>query len=229
MKNKSLMILSVTLGMLCIVGTAYAHWSKTIYIEGYARTGTLDWVWTDVESDDPYSPNHDNNDGTCQDGFVPYGKPPFITVVWNSDKDVAWTEAGVDIEDPHWAWVRIHNGYPSYCVEVSTHPYVTGSIPIHLYEIIFKTADGQTVLGVYKAFSSQVTQLDVDQDGKYDIEIQWGEVFPQIDPYAFQYHYRANPEISFYIHILNDAKQMYLYEFLIELPGINYNEVVAFG
>jgi hypothetical protein len=221
MKNKSLLILAVTLGVLCLVGTAYAHWSKTIYIEGYARSGTLDWVWSDVKSWDPYTPNQNNNDQTCEDGF------PVINFqkVWMTDKDVGWTEAGI-MKDRHYMWVHLYNAYPSYCVEITTHVLVTGTIPIHVYEVIFTTMGGD-YLGHYASGMPQVIQMDVDQDGDLDIEVHWNEVFPVREPYGFQYHYGDWEEISFYIHVLNSADQMAVYEFMIELPGINYNECIT--
>ena len=221
MKNKSLLLLAVTLGVLCIAGTAYAHWEKIIRIDGYARTGTLDWVWSDANSLDEYSPIKWNEDQTCEDGFIRTGG----LFVWDTDKDVAWTEAGVS-DDPHYMWYEIYNAYPSYCVQITTHIDVTGSIPIHLYQVVFRNAAG-AIIGIIEYDTDKVVQMDVDGNGKLDVEIKWNKKWFNVDPYGEQFHYGDYEEVSWYTHFLNSADPLTEYYFTVELTGVNYNEMLC--
>ena len=213
MMSKSLSILETMLGVLCLVGTAYAHWEKTIYISGYARTGTLDFIWADVGTSDDYAPLF-NEDQTAEDGFIT--RPP----IWDTDKDVAWAEAWVDAVDPHYMYVHIHDGYPSYAVMVTTHIDVRGTIPIHVYQIIFRDDLGN-IVGTYEYMGDQVVQMDLDGDLLPDVEIMWNAIFD--DPY-WQLHPGDYKEVSFYIHIMNNVQFYSQYKFSVEITGCNYNE-----
>lgn len=190
------------LGLL-MGGLAYANWSETLYISGSVATGDLDWEFIGVTFLDP---DYGVPDRHCNDGFT--GIPPF----WIGDKDVGYTYAEIDPTDPQIITVTLYNVYPSYFNEISVYAHVTGSTPL-----IF----GKVVIGEEEitATPAPVVGLDLDGDGLDDIEILWGNSLGE---------QRENCEIfdemSFWIHVLQDAPQGETLSFTISLVGVQWNE-----
>jgi len=202
MQNKKLMVIPMLLVFaLVLTGFAYAHWEKIITINGTVNTGELDWEFTFASCLDEIG-----NDWNIADGFAP-------ATPWRVDKDVGSTS--VEITDPHTVIVTLDNVYPSYFTTVSVYAHNTGTIPLIIDSVII---DGHVFR---KTIPRAYVQLDLDGDGKYDIEIWWRNgLGTQIHPCE------DSDEMSFWIHILQDAPQGETLEFTIQIVAINWNEYV---
>jgi len=110
-RNKRLVIVpAILLLALAVAGFAYAHWQKTITIDGEVNTGKLDLIIVSASDDDT--------------GIDP-GK----------NKDVADTTITIDPNDPEKAIVTITNAYPSYYVYIHITIKNVGTVPVKLKEI----------------------------------------------------------------------------------------------
>jgi hypothetical protein len=97
---------------LMAVGTVYALWSKTLYINGTVNTGTLDAVWSADDS---------------------WDSEPV-------EKDVSHIECYVDyVNDPSGETlaVEVVNAYPCIDYYQKINLENTGTIPLHIYSITF--------------------------------------------------------------------------------------------
>lgn len=192
---------------LVTVGFAYAHWSQTLYIDGSVATGELDWEFVVASCEDDEIGEKDYN---CRDGFA-LPSPIF----WEVDKDVGRTT--VAIVDPHTVTVTLTNVYPSYFTSVSVYAHNTGTIPLIIDKVILK--DDVTV--EIRKMPSPIVKLDLNNDGKKDVEIWWLNGFGvQLEPCDM------SPEMSFWIHILQDAPQGATLTFTIEIVAIQWNMYV---
>ena len=204
MRNTKLLAwpMVLMLGLLS-TGVAYAHWSQTIYIEGSVASGDLDWEFVGVTYLDP---DYGIPDYHCNDGFT--GFPIF----WMGDKDVGYAYAEIDPIDSQIVRVYLYNVYPSYFNEISVYAHVTGSTPLIFAMVVI---DEEEIL----ATPAPVVGLDLDGDTLDDIEILWGNSLGE---------QRENCEIfdemSFWIHILQDAPQGETLSFTISLVGVQWNE-----
>lgn len=202
MRNTKLLAwpMVLMLGLLS-TGVAYAHWSQMLYIEGSVASGSLDWEFTDVSAEDDVLGELDYN---CRDNFE--GPPP---LKWRVDKDVGRTTA--IITDSHTITVTLTNVYPSYWTEVSVYAHNTGTIPLIIDNVIING-------NVLRKSPTSVVGLDLSSDGLNDIEIWWGDGFgTQLE------HCERSPEMSFWIHVLQDAPQGATLSFTIELVAVQYN------
>jgi len=112
MQKKKFMLLSTSLILaLMLVGFAYAHWSKTITINGSVDTGIVDLIILRAQDDD--------------NGIDP-----------DYNKDVADTTVQIDPQDPEKLIVTITNAYPSYHVYIDLTVRNVGTIPVKLKEFI---------------------------------------------------------------------------------------------
>jgi hypothetical protein len=108
----------------------------------------------------------------------------------------------------------LHNVYPSYFTSVSVYAHNNGSIPLIIDSVIINGV-------VLRKSPTPVVRLDLDGDGLDDIEIWWGNGFGvQLEPCDW------SPEMSFWVHILQDAPQDATLSFTIELVAVQYNEYV---
>ncbi len=187
------------LGLL-MGGLAYANWSETLYISGSVATGDLDWEFTDVLILDTTG-----DDYHCRDNFEDPSPRS-----WMGDKDVG--SSSIEITDSHTITITLTNVYPSYFTMASVYALNTGTIPLIIDNVII---DGN----VLRSFPTYPIQLDLDGDGLDDIEIWWrGSIFGhQMEPE------HESPEMSFWIHILQDAPQGETLSFTIELVAVQYN------
>lgn len=197
MRNIRLAVLPmlVMLGLLA-TGFAYAHWSQTLYIEGSVATGSPDWEFTWTSSTDPGPPNFVLDDH-CSDNFKDR---------WTGDKDVGYTTAKINEENNHIVEVTLNNVYPSYCVTVAVYAHNCGTIPLKIEKVIIDENEITTTSKV---------RLDLNSDELFDIEIWWRDGFGvQTEPCE------DFPEISFWIHILQDAPQSATLNFTIEIVAV---------
>lgn len=205
MRNTKLAVLPILLliGTL-LTGVAFAHWSESLLLTGSVATGLLDWQFTDVGHLDPGPPDS-VRDYHCRDNFE--GPPPYY---WQGDKDVGYTTAVVT-EDPHVIEVTLNNVYPSYFNSISVYAKNTGTVPLIIEKAII---DGSVVMD----FDEKV-RLDLDGDGKDDLEIWWkANIFGvQLEPGE------DGPQTSFWVHVLQDAPRGKSLEFTIELVAVQWN------
>lgn len=66
MKTKMTAIFAILMIALMAVGTVYALWSKTLYIDGTVNTGTLDAEWSKGSCWDTESAGHDYSSISCE-------------------------------------------------------------------------------------------------------------------------------------------------------------------
>lgn len=205
MQNTKLLAWPIVLMLgLLSTGVAYAHWSQTLYISGSVATGDLDWEFVGVTNLDPGSPNY-VLDYHCRDGFE--GPPLYF---WMGDKDVGYTYVEIDPIDSKIIRVNLYNVYPSYFNEISVYAHVTGSTPLIFAMVVI---DGEEIT----ATPAPVVGLDLDEDGLDDIEILWGNSLGEQREYC-----EIFDEMSFWIHVLQDAPQGETLSFTISLVGVEW-------
>ena len=199
MRKTKLLVLPMLLMLgLLTSGLAHAYWSQTLYIEGNVASGKLDWEFTFAMAED-----EEGKDWNCGDNFVP--------TPWEVDKDVGSTT--IEITDPHTVTLTLTNVYPSYWTSADVYAHNNGTIPLIIDRVIING----NVFRKINPFA--YAQLDLDKDGKYDIETRWWNGFGEkIDPCG------DSPGMSFWIHVLQDAPQGKTLEFTIEIVAIQWNE-----
>jgi len=207
MPNKKLVALPMLLVFgLLMTGFAYAHWSQTIYINGTVASGSLDWKFNAISCLDDTPGSHDYH---CYDNFE-YG------VFWRGNKDVGITSVAISA-DPHYATVTLENVYPCYFTSISVYPHNIGSTPIKFDNVIFSSTYQSVTLRAENIFA-----LDCSGDGKPDIEISFGDHFGfQLEPCHL-----PDPEISFWIHVLQDAPQDNTLNFTVTLNAVQWDAYV---
>ena len=113
----------------------------------------------------------------------------------------------------------LNNVYPSYFTSVSFYVHNCGTIPLIIDKVLIKNQT-HTVAELRKV-PAPVVRLDLNGDGKDDIEILWGDNFGvQLHPCD------TSPEFSLWVHVLQGAPQDATLSFTIEVVAINWNEYV---
>ena len=194
-------IATITLIALAIVGFTYAHWSETLWLNGTVTTGTLCAEFVDVSNKDL------GLDWNCDDG---------INRFWQIDKDIGSTAVRIvnkpdDCNDT--IELTMNNVYPSYYENIEMHVHNCGTIPWKIVRVNFTTPyEQKSITGV------AYLTLDMSGDGKADVEIKWGNSFGmQVDPCH-------EVELSFKIHVLQNAPQDTAMSFTVTIIMINWNE-----
>jgi len=206
MNGKKLsVIFAVLMLALSIAGFAYAHWEKIITINGTVNTGVLCWKTTTVQCLDDYVGCKDYH---CNDGFAGY-------YYWQGDKDVGMTT--IQIIDDQTVELNLTNVYPSYFTSATLYIVNCGTIPL-IFEKVIIASQYETVEIVE---DDQIVSIDLNGDGLDDIEIYWGNhIGKQIHP--------GEPlgEVSFWIHVLQNAPPGSNLSFTVKFVAINWNEYV---
>jgi len=109
--KKIFAILIILMMTLSIAGFTYAHWSKTVTVDGTIKSGKLNLIIVSAADDDS--------------GIDP-----------DYDKNVADTVITIDTNDPQIAHITITNAYPSYHVYWHVTIKNIGTIPAKLKEIV---------------------------------------------------------------------------------------------
>ena len=183
---------------LLVTGVGYACWSQTIYAKGTVASGDLCWEFTACSVLDT-----SGNDYHCYENFEDH-------TFWMGDKDVG--SSSCEIVDPHTVEVTLNNVYPCYFTSVSVYAHNCGSTPFFIENVVI---DGV----VLTELPTPVVKLDLDNDGLDDIEIWWGNAIgEQVDPCE------VTPEMSFWIHVLQEAPQGATLQFTISLNIVQWNE-----
>jgi len=195
---------------LSIVGFSFAHWEKYMWINVDVKTGLLCAEFV------PFIGGVDNGiDWTCGTNFtdpVPaqrsdgknIGNSLFTVLDTNNDK----CNDTVNI--------LLNNTYPSYFESLTVHIHNCGTIPLKIWKVIFfydGSSKNVTITGGFPYFT-----LDLTGDGKPDVEISWG------DSIGIQLDVCQTMEVSFNIHVLQDAPQDTTMHFHVEFTYINWNE-----
>ncbi|MEM3695732.1 MAG: hypothetical protein QXJ11_07245, partial [Candidatus Bathyarchaeia archaeon] len=169
-------IAAIALITLAIVGFTYAHWSETLWLNGTVNTGELDWEFASPRCIDVGVDYH------CLEGFPLVGDDYY----WPDPdgKNIGWQNLTlVDSDndgDKDTLLIELHNVYPSYFTEVGFYVHNCGTIPLKVDRVIFKNSTH--VVGEFRK-GVPYLKVDLNGDGKFDIEFQWGDNFGvQIDP-----------------------------------------------
>jgi len=192
------------LGLL-MSGLAYATWSETLWISGSVATGEVDWEF--VPSNESY-----------KDHGLDWTSDVGMNEIWQLDKDVGSTTIGyrdTDLDgDADTMDITLNNVYPCYFEHISFMVRCNGTVPIiyqqadfYVNEILVRT---MTSIGYFT--------LDLSGDGYADVEIYWG------DSFGTQLHNGNSLDISFNIHVLQEAPQSAELSFSVELIAVQYNE-----
>jgi len=196
MKNKKLITIPMLLIFaLVLTGFAYAHWEKIITINGSVDTAKLY-----AELVEPITTTDHGNDWTCDEG---------LTNVRQLTKDVGSSSATIVASDQ--MEVVLTNVYPCYYEHMSFWIHNCGEIPWRINRVIF--SPGNVVIQ-----TPSYLKLDLNGDGEMDVEIYWGNNFgTQVDPCE-------KVDLSFEIHVLQDAPKGQALAFTVEIVVRNWNE-----
>lgn len=215
------------IGFICLalvmalgsLGVAYAAWAETLTIDGTVDTGEADWEFAGFLILDYHEPPIDVPDFHSRDGFA--GPAPYF---WPDPlgKNVGWgvgTLVDTDGDgDNDTLEFTLHNVYPSYFNMVAVYPKVNGTMPLKVQSATIASDHGSDEFTALPAYAA----LDLDGDGKDDIEIDWKNNF------GLQMHPGVKvPEMSFWIHVLPDAPQGASLSFTISIDAVLWNKYVA--
>lgn len=215
MRKIALLCLALVLA-LGTLGVGYAAWTDTIYIEGTVTTGSLCWEFvscTLLDDDEPVNPGGDyptgDPDYTCNNGFA---LEPGVGYFWELDKNVGWGEQEISA-DGKTLTVTLNNVYPCYFNILGFYVHNCGTVPLKVDHIL--------VNGLKVSGGVPWVLFDLNGDGAFDFEIQWGNNWgAQLEPCG------ASPEFSFWMHVLQPCPQAQLdmLTFTIEIVAVQWNE-----
>lgn len=198
-------IVAIALIVLAIAGFAYAHWSETLWLNGTVKTGNMcaEFEFNMHSQKDPFGPY---NDYTCDVNF---------TNIHQINKNVGHTNITyVDTDNDgcnDTLKIDMGNVYPCYYEHIGFWIHNCGTIPWKIWRVIFNP--GNVII-----YEPGYLTLDLNNDGKADIEIKWGNEFDrQKDPCE-------DFEVSFQIHILQPIPENSTLTFTITIEMVNWNE-----
>lgn len=205
MRNPKLLAVPMVLMLgLLTTGFAYALWSETLYISGSVATAELDWEFVP------------NSFASVKDIGLDWTCDPYTMAdVRPLDKDVGSTTGVLSDSDGDTdldtLTLTINNAYPSYYNEISVKVHNNGIMALHTQQpvIVWDTQEIPLPIG-------SVLVLE-DAEGNDIIEIRW------LEPFGDQIHPSEQREISFDLHVLQEAKQNSSYTFTIKMPAVNWN------
>jgi len=169
-------------------GMAFGHWTSFANINGTVESGTLC-----IEMTPPLFQLDNGNDWT-----VPPGDN--ATLSHQLDKNVANCSMKLS-SDYKTLWITINNAYPCYYDAFHFYLYNCGTIPEFVTNVTLVPLNNTAGTIVIFNIGHQYQKLDLNGDGKYDVEMRWGGGIGQIlDPYV-------SADTSFDIHFLEDCPQ----------------------
>ncbi len=216
MKKTWIIALALVLA-LGSLGVAYAMWSDNVFINTNIATGRVGIAITnevvlDEIAPPPYWPTT-TPDYTCNDHFVPNAQGQNF---WKLDKNVAWGNSTI-YKDGDLDVVTLYNTYPSNFNMVTLYVRNTGTIPIKIWKTEILDANDVLIGTMYT--TGIHTDLNMDDDADYELEIQYGDNFgTQLEPG------NAAAEISYWIHTMQPADQNATYTFKLKIYAVQYNE-----
>jgi hypothetical protein len=228
--NKKVLGYSILIAalLLSVAGVAYAHWTKTITVDGYIITGSVDWCWFDERASEG-----DYGDLTGDIWPLQIGGG-FGYEIFETYKDIAEAWIEIDEEDCKWLYFGVNRGYPCYMADFTVYPLVTGTVPVkidhvELWLIPYEGAPESDWDPIEMDLGAQYVMLDWDDDGECDVEIGFAEQLKglQLEPGS------SAQEISWWLHICEDVEWTHYmadeqsrvtYLFALRLVCVNYNE-----
>lgn len=190
------------LGLL-ISGLAYAHLEKTITISGSVGSATL--APPCAKFVPPVTRTDHDNDWTSDEGF---------DNVRELYKNVG-SSSGTIVADNK-VEITLTNVYPSYYEHIALWVYNCGTTPWKIQAVVFNPG------GIVKENTGYLT-LDLDNDQLADVEIYWG------DSFGLPIGGGEKVNLSFEIHVLQDAPQDQTLGFTVEIVIVNPDEYVPPG
>ena len=196
-------IFAIALIALAIVGFSYAHWSETLLLNATVKTGKMC-----AEFVPPITTTDHGNDWSCGEGFT----NPLPHMI---NKDVG-NSSGYSLDTDKDGCndtlvIELNKVYPCYYEHISFWIHNCGTIPWRIWRVIFNP--GNVI--IYKA---GYLKLDLNADGKADIEIYWGDWFGlQRDPCE-------KADLSFELHILQPIPKDTTLTFTVAIEMVNWNE-----
>jgi len=189
---------------LSMAGFSFAHWYDYIYVDATVHTGTVCAEW-----EAPVTYTDHGDDWTCDVGTMKN--------VHQIDKDIGSSLFDLKDTDADGTYdtleMTLNNVYPCYYEHASSWIHNCGTIPWRISKVTFTTSTGTVVLTTFGYFT-----LDLDGDGLDDVECRWGDNFgAQVDPCE-------SVDISFSIHVLQNAPQDTQMSFTAEVEVYNWNE-----
>jgi len=216
------------------LGVGYASWTDKVTVSGPISTGKVEWCFTKVlgsrdelvDPAPPYLPPDPRADTVYPwlTGNKDWHLPTFtwhgnFGDMFQGDKDVGWTT--VEWEDCHNVQVTLNNVYPSYANEITVHEINKGTIPVRLYlpTLTYPDQNGNPVTVPFP--KSPVTAIwGWDKDGNWNrvMEAQWVDNLDAlVEPDEIV-------EDSFFIHVLQPAKQSFTYSFTVSRAVVQWDE-----
>jgi hypothetical protein len=195
------LVIFVALGM---TGFTYATWYKWLHINGTVDTGELCWEFVEGSL---FSKDQ-GNDWTC-DAYT-------MRNIRQLTKDVGSTEGHfADLDEDgclETLFLNLTNVYPCYYNEISIRVVNCGTIPLHIAQPVLYFDGIEYALPEFQVLTIH------DQNGREIFEIRWGDnTGAQLHPWI------EEPEISFEIHILQEAEKGATYNFEIKMLAIQWN------
>lgn len=207
-KNRKILFVPMLLAIaLLVAGYAYADWTQTIYIDGTAETGTFCFEFVPWS----YMCKDIGDDWTCDSYFMNNIRPI------DPPKDIgSTTGVPVDLDpvDGHLDTLvlTIENAYPCYYNEISIKVHNCGTIPLVINEPTVEWEGTEIPLP-----ESTVVVLDIAGVGDI-LELKWlNGVDKQLEPCDER-------ELSFELHVLQEAEPDTTYTFIIRIPAIQWNK-----
>jgi len=172
MKKIGLLCLALVLA-LGALGVGYASWTDQITINGSVSTGEVCLCIEEVGAlatftSDPCDTGIKDANGlysSCDGGI-----PVFSNLQPDEPKDVACTDViWVDCDTLE---VVVTNGYPYYAAAVDLSVCNCGTVPVKLWKVTISDDSGNSA-----DFYDDPAEicLDIDDDGEYDMIIDWGD------------------------------------------------------
>jgi len=210
--KKAIALFTMLTIALSIVGLVYAHWSDTIYINGYVQAGTLNLAFQDT----PYETYEFTRkpDGTLDP--TEGGKPWVCNTTYGFDKFVR--DCKTNKTGYRKLWINITNGYPCYEVHQTFIVHNIGSIPLDVVDYEITDPTGELVWVQDTAYTGFRGDL-VDNSTGLEIPIINIEIVNAKLPWQLDPCWSNKMEID--LHIKQEALQCH--DYLVEV-GIVYEQ-----
>ena len=214
---KKLGMISIALVLaIGALGIGYAAWTDEVTISGSVNTGAvcIDWDEFTLINDECVEPPETNPDQNCDPGFTNIRQAP-------EGKDVGCVEVTFSV-DKKTAYVTLHEAYPYYFAAISLHSHNCGTLPAIVKQVRLSYTDPVTGQDVNIALpDGSIKNIPgEDQYGGISnvVQVYWvNNTGSQREPCSIW-------EDSFWITILQPAKQLSTYRFTITREAIQWNE-----
>lgn len=201
--------------------SALAMWSETLRVNSAISTGEVDWrivpgtvIYLDACG---LLPGYGFNGG--YDWNATYLPLPGAKQL---DKDVGCTmvtlidsDSDGDMDTMN---VTLRNVYPYYYTHIAFKVHNDGTIPIKIWRVIIK---GQEFYKLNEQELQQGVELDLNNDGKPDVLIWWGNNF------GVQLHPCNSADISFDVTVLQEAPEASTLSFTVSFEAVQWNEYIV--